>query len=93
MPDAARVQVEQQLVLTRMKASLAQVNVSPGGMPKLPVDAARVTKHGLEGDVQRNKKYHGGPNRAVNSARTGPPRSRTRAGPSPSRTGSGAGLN
>ena len=34
-------------------------------MPKLPVRAAKVTRHGLEGDWQKNRKYHGGPNRAV----------------------------
>src|SRR5271166_4718292 len=34
----------------------------------------------------------GAPNRTVNSASTGPPCNRTRAGPNPSRTGSGAGL-
>ena len=44
---------------------LVQLNVSPGGMPKLPVDAARVTKDGVAGDWQKNRKYHGGPNRAV----------------------------
>ena len=34
-------------------------------MPKLPVLFARVTPAGVEGDRQRNKKYHGGPDRAV----------------------------
>ena len=35
-------------------------------MPKLPVrGAARVTRDGVEGDWQKNRKYHGGPNRAV----------------------------
>ena len=48
-----------------MKGTLLQVNVSAGGMPKRPVDRARVTRDGLEGDRQRNRKYHGGPNRAV----------------------------
>ena len=48
-----------------MKATLAQINVSAGGMPKLPVLCARVTKKGVEGDRQRNRKYHGGPDRAV----------------------------
>jgi MOSC domain-containing protein YiiM len=47
------------------EATLTQVNVSDGGMPKLPVPSARVTQHGVEGDWQRNRKYHGGPNRAV----------------------------
>ena len=48
-----------------MSATLAQLNVSKGGMPKLPVEAARVTRFGVEGDEQRNLKHHGGPNRAV----------------------------
>jgi MOSC domain-containing protein YiiM len=48
-----------------MAAVLVQVNVSPGGMPKLPVPSAFVSAEGLEGDRQRNLKYHGGPERAV----------------------------
>src|SRR5688572_28528366 len=48
-----------------MPATLVQVNVSNGGMPKLPVLSARVTKGGVEGDLQKNRKYHGGPDRAV----------------------------
>jgi MOSC domain-containing protein YiiM len=48
-----------------MQGTLLQHNVSKGGMPKLPVLFARVTPTGVEGDRQRNKKYHGGPNRAV----------------------------
>jgi MOSC domain-containing protein YiiM len=48
-----------------MHGTLAQVNVSNGGIPKLPVLVARVTPAGLDGDLQRNRKYHGGPDRAV----------------------------
>jgi MOSC domain-containing protein YiiM len=48
-----------------MPAVLTQLNVSGGGMPKLPVAEARVTREGVAGDWQRNRKYHGGPNRAV----------------------------
>ena len=48
-----------------MPGVLAQLNVSSGGMPKLPVMFARVTAGGIEGDRQRNLKYHGGPDRAV----------------------------
>ena len=44
---------------------IASINVSPGGVPKLPVAAAQVTESGVEGDRQRNLKYHGGPDRAV----------------------------
>lgn len=48
-----------------MKGVLTQLNISPGGMPKLPVAEARVTVDGVAGDWQRNRKFHGGPNRAV----------------------------
>jgi MOSC domain-containing protein YiiM len=51
--------------VTSMNATLAQLNVSQGGVPKRSVDSARVTRFGVEGDVQRNLKYHGGSNRAV----------------------------
>jgi MOSC domain-containing protein YiiM len=42
-----------------------QINVSDGGVPKKPVLEARITKAGLEGDRQRNRKVHGGPDRAI----------------------------
>ena len=48
-----------------MTGVLAQLNVSSGGMPKLPVMFARVTAAGVDGDRQRNLKFHGGPDRAV----------------------------
>lgn len=41
------------------------LNTSRGGVPKLPVAEAMVTANGVEGDSQRNLKYHGGPDRAV----------------------------
>jgi MOSC domain-containing protein YiiM len=44
---------------------VVQINVSPGGVPKRAVDAARVTVRGVEGDAQRDTKHHGGPERAV----------------------------
>jgi MOSC domain-containing protein YiiM len=42
-----------------------QINVSGGGLPKLPVPEAKITEQGVDGDRQRNLKVHGGPNRAV----------------------------
>lgn len=42
-----------------------QINVSDGGVPKRPVFEARVAGRGLEGDLQRHVKIHGGPDRAV----------------------------
>ena len=44
---------------------IVQISVSPGGVPKLPIDAARVTTDGVEGDAHRNRRHHGGPDRAV----------------------------
>ena len=48
-----------------MPGTLVQLSVSPGGMPKLPVPDARVSVEGVAGDWQSNRKYHGGPDRAV----------------------------
>ena len=48
-----------------MTGFLAQLNVSPGGIPKTAVLFAHVSRDGITGDWQRNRKYHGGPDRAV----------------------------
>jgi MOSC domain-containing protein YiiM len=42
-----------------------RINLSNGGVPKLPVAEARVTKDGIIGDRQRYPVFHGGPERAV----------------------------
>ncbi|CAN5604712.1 MOSC domain-containing protein [soil metagenome] len=47
------------------RGELAQLNISPGGMPKLPIESARVTVDGVPGDWQTNRKHHGGPDRAI----------------------------
>jgi len=44
---------------------LESINLSPGGLPKLPVPEAVVTAGGLAGDRQRDLRYHGGRDRAV----------------------------
>jgi MOSC domain-containing protein YiiM len=44
---------------------VVQLSVSDGGVPKRGVETARVTPMGLEGDAQRNREHHGGPERAV----------------------------
>jgi MOSC domain-containing protein YiiM len=41
------------------------IHRSNGGVPKLPVPEARITRVGLEGDRQRHRRFHGGPSRAV----------------------------
>jgi MOSC domain-containing protein YiiM len=46
-------------------ARLCSINVSRGGVPKLPVAAAEVDALGVVGDHQANRRLHGGPERAV----------------------------
>jgi MOSC domain-containing protein YiiM len=46
-------------------AHIFQINVSLGGVPKLPVRQAEVTSLGLVGDAHNNLKVHGGPRRAL----------------------------
>ena len=41
------------------------INTSRGGVPKLPQPEAFVTAEGVTGDRQRDRRYHGGPLRAV----------------------------
>lgn len=48
-----------------MTGRIFSINTSPGGVPKLPVPEALVSKFGLFGDGQRNRRFHGGPDRAV----------------------------
>ncbi|MCF7796420.1 MAG: MOSC domain-containing protein [Candidatus Marinimicrobia bacterium] len=42
-----------------------QISISPGGVPKLPVESVEITVNGLVGDYQNDQKHHGGPRRAV----------------------------
>lgn len=44
---------------------VVQVSVSDGGVPKTAVPEARVSETGVEGDRQRDREHHGGPDRAV----------------------------
>ena len=48
-----------------MEGRIFQLNVSNGGVPKHAVREAVLTPEGLEGDRQRNRRYHGGPERAL----------------------------
>src|ERR1044071_1312250 len=48
-----------------MDGRIFQLNRSDGGVPKLAVREAFVTEAGLEGDRQRDLRYHGGPDRAL----------------------------
>jgi MOSC domain-containing protein YiiM len=44
---------------------IESINTSRGGVPKQPVFEAFVTSDGLDGDHQRDRRFHGGPDRAV----------------------------
>lgn len=46
-------------------ARIHQINVSNGGVPKLPVDRAAVSTDGMEGDRQADRKHHGGPDQTL----------------------------
>ena len=48
-----------------MEGRIFQLNRSGGGVPKLGVREAFVDADGLEGDRQRNLRFHGGPERAL----------------------------
>lgn len=47
------------------KGRIFQINISPGGVPKLAIQAAEVTVQGVIGDQQSDLRVHGGPDRAV----------------------------
>ncbi len=48
-----------------MTGRIFSLQRSNGGVPKLPVREAAVSEEGLEGDRQRDRRYHGGPERAL----------------------------
>jgi MOSC domain-containing protein YiiM len=48
-----------------LRGRVASINMSRGGVPKASVAEALVTEAGLRGDLQRDLRYHGGPDRAV----------------------------
>lgn len=48
-----------------MTGEVVQVNISQGGVPKLPVPLAKLTPFGIEGDRWAHPSIHGGPRKAV----------------------------
>jgi MOSC domain-containing protein YiiM len=46
-------------------ASVLQINVSPGGVPKRPIPDGVVTPLGIAGDGHANPQVHGGPRKAI----------------------------
>jgi len=45
--------------------SIQQINISKGGIPKLPVAEALVTPLGIQGDSHAHPQIHGGPRQAL----------------------------
>ena len=48
-----------------MFGRLEAINISRGGVPKEAALQAEITRDGVRGDVQRDRLFHGGPQRAV----------------------------
>ncbi|MDT7687946.1 MAG: hypothetical protein QOE46_705 [Acidobacteriota bacterium] len=48
-----------------MEGRIFQLNLSNGGVPKRAVREALLTPNGLDGDRQRDLRFHGGPERAI----------------------------
>ena len=44
---------------------IVQINISKGGVPKLPLVEAQVTRLGIEGDRHAHPQIHGGPKKAL----------------------------
>ncbi len=47
------------------RGKILQVNISPGGLPKMPTARAKVGLLGISGDDHNDKKHHGGPRKAL----------------------------
>lgn len=46
-------------------ATIVQLSISRGGVPKHAILEAEITRAGIAGDVQKHLKFHGGPDRAL----------------------------
>ncbi len=51
--------------MRQMNGRIFQLNVSPGGVPKLAIQQGLVHELGMVGDAHRFPKIHGGPQRAL----------------------------
>jgi MOSC domain-containing protein YiiM len=51
--------------MTHHEGRVTGLQRSAGGVPKLPVERAKVHAGGMEGDKQANRRFHGGPDRAL----------------------------
>lgn len=48
-----------------MTGAIVQINISPGGVPKLPIPEGAVHSLGIEGDGHTHADIHGGPRQAL----------------------------
>ena len=48
-----------------MQATIVQVSISPGGLPKYAISGGLINSLGLEGDLHAHPEIHGGPRKAV----------------------------
>lgn len=48
-----------------MLGRIQSINLSRGGVPKTSVFEALISEQGVDGDHQRDRRFHGGPDRAV----------------------------
>ncbi len=48
-----------------MTGTVAQINISRGGIPKYPIREGCVTPLGIEGDACAHPRFHGGPRQAL----------------------------
>jgi MOSC domain-containing protein YiiM len=46
-------------------ASILQINISRGGLPKTPIDSGFIGSLGIEGDLHAHPQFHGGPRKAI----------------------------
>ncbi len=51
--------------MSETAARVVSINRSNGGVPKVATPHAFVSVNGLEGDDQRDRRFHGGPDRAL----------------------------
>jgi len=65
LTDIARIRIALGDATPAQTGTLTQINVSGGGVPKLPIAQAIVGRRGLEGDVQQSRMHHGRPWQAL----------------------------
>jgi len=46
-------------------ASILQINISRGGLPKMAIDSGFIGPLGIEGDLHAHPQFHGGPRKAI----------------------------